>query len=155
MQSDSQRSITSCRPPRYFQQTPFGFDLIRVCFGCIPTEDLIDAESPAITSDTRHRQRAWGFRAVLMFAKAKGNWDLGEGLCAKGERTQGIEGDRVQVKYVRRPRVHIFISITAKKKLVWAPIWLFLLLPLDVKIECLQGADHQWCFTWGSDRHQS
>lgn len=50
-----------------------------------------------------------------MFAKAKGNWDLGEGLCAKGERTQGIEGDRMQVKYVRRARVHVFISITEKK----------------------------------------
>jgi hypothetical protein len=78
---------------------------------------------------------------VLIFDKAKGSLSLGEeGICSKGASAR----DGIQVKYDRNPRVHIFISITEKKKLVWAPTQHFLLLPFDVKIGCLQGADRQW-----------
>ena len=82
-------SLHSTGHPCISSKLPLDLSPLRVCFGCIPPEALIDKEIPAMTSNAWQRQRAWGFLAALLFAKAKGNLDLGEDICAKGERAQG------------------------------------------------------------------
>ena len=83
---------------------------VSVSLGWLSLGTLIETET-----STWHRQRAWGSIAVWMFVKAKGSLGGGGRYLCKQRKSSGIYGDRMQVKYVRSPREHIFISITEKK----------------------------------------
>lgn len=79
-----------------------------------------------------------------MFVNAKGSSGLGKVFM---QRERELKGRR---ETGRKPNMSgvlgcIFSSQSVREKLLWAPIRHFLLLALDVKIECLQEADHQWC----------
>lgn len=56
-----------------------------------------------------------GHHSCANVCECQRKFGSGEGIHAKGERAQGTQGDRTQTKYVRSPRVHIFISVSERK----------------------------------------
>lgn len=56
-----------------------------------------------------------GLHSCANVCERQRRFGAAEGIHAKAERAQGMEGHRRQIKNVKSPRVPIFISITEEK----------------------------------------